>query len=108
MDKFNVELLNPAWLELDAISDFHLNEVGPKSAKNITDKILNALERLELFPLSCPLVPYTELADKGCRMLVCSKYVCIYTLVGKTVYIHHIVAAATNYPALFIDLEQNI
>ena len=101
MDEYHVELLNPAWLDLDAISDFHLHEVGPVSARKITDKILNALERLESFPLSCPLVPYKELADKGYRMLVCGNYVCIYELIGKTVYVHHIVAAATNYPTLF-------
>ena len=101
MEEYDVELLNPAWLDLDAISDYHLLEVGPDSARKITDKILAALERLESFPLSCPLVPYRELADKGYRMLVCGKYVCIYTFDGKKAYIHHIVAAATNYPALF-------
>ena len=58
MAEYSVELSSPAWLALDAISDFHLVEVGPKSARKITDKILNALERLETFPLSCPLVPY--------------------------------------------------
>ena len=101
MDKYRVELLSPAWQDLDAISDFHMHEVGPVSARKITDKILSALERLETFPLSCPLVPYKELADKGYRMLICGKYICIYELLGKTVYVHHIVAGATNYPALF-------
>jgi len=101
MSKFNVELLRPAWLDLDAIADFHLQEVGPGSAYNITNDILAALERLEHFPLSCPLVPYKELAGKGYRMLVCGKYVCIYNLHGNMVYVHHIVAAAINYPALF-------
>ena len=101
MEGYDVELLNPAWLDLDAISDYHLIEVGPDSARKITDKILTALERLESFPLSCPLVPYRELADKGYRMLVCGKYICIYRFSGKKVYVHHIVAAATNYPALF-------
>ena len=101
MHEYRVELLKPAWFDLDAIADYHLYEVGPDSAKKITDKILDALERLESFPLSCPLAPYKELADKGFRMLVCGKYVCIYELVNKIVYVHHIVAAATNYPALF-------
>lgn len=101
MDKFTVELLNPAWNDLDAISDFHLHEVGPVSAKKIIDKILDSLERLEIFPLSCPLAPYKELSDKGYRMLVCGKYICIYEIIGNIVYIHHIVAGASNYPALF-------
>jgi plasmid stabilization system protein ParE len=101
VSEYHVELLNPAWLDLDAISDFHLREVGPASARRITDRILSALERLEIFPLSCPLAPYKELADKGYRILVCGEYVCIYVLIGKTVYVHHIVAGAANYPALF-------
>ena len=101
MAKYKVELLNPAWIDLDTISDYHLFEVGPDSARKITDKILTALEQLETFPLSCPLVPYKELAERGFRILVCGKYVCVYKLQGNMVYVHHIVAAATNYPALF-------
>jgi len=104
MGKFKVELLYPAWLDLDAISDFHLNEVGPVSAKKITDSILAVLERLELFPLSCPFVPYKELAERGFRMLVCGKYLCIYVFIDNKVYVHHIVAAAINYPVLFNEI----
>ena len=101
MLSYTVEILTPAWHDLDTISDYHLFEVGPESAKKITDKILAALERLKSFPLSCPLVPYKELAERGFRMLNCGKYVCIYKPQGNIVYVHHIVAAATNYPALF-------
>jgi len=101
VDEYEVMLLSPAWSDLDVISDFHLLEVGPNSARKITDKILAALERLKTFPLSCSLVPYAELAEKGFRMLVCGKYVCIYKFDGRIVHVHHIVAAATNYPALF-------
>ena len=101
MPKYTVELLNPAWQDIDAISDFHMSEVGPKSAKKITDKIFSAIERLESFPKLYPLAPYKELADKGFRILVIEKYICIYKLQGKVVYIHHIVAGSTNYTALF-------
>ena len=102
MEEYDVQLLSPAWLDLDAISDYHLLEVGPESARKITDRILTALERLKSYPLSCPLVPYRELAERGYRMLNCGKYMCIYIFNGSKVYIHHIVAAATNYPALFM------
>jgi len=101
MTKYRVELLNPAWLDLDSIADYHLFAVGASSARKITDKILNALEQLRSFPLSCPLVPYKELADQGYRMLTCGQYLCIYKLNGSVVRVHHIVAAATNYPSLF-------
>ena len=101
MQVYKVELLNPAWIDLDLIADFHMLMVGPNSARKITDKILNALKSLEAFPLSCPLAPYKELADQGYRVLICNKYVCIYKLIGNTVFVCHIVAAASNYPALF-------
>ena len=51
MRKVRVELSAPAWLDLDAIADYHLANVGPESARKITDKILNDLNRLESFPL---------------------------------------------------------
>ena len=101
MPKYEIELLAPAWFDLDAIAEYHLLVVGTGSARKITDKILNDLKRLESFPLSCPFVPYIELAEKGYRMLVCGKYVCIYRFTGDVVFVYHIVAAASNYPALF-------
>ena len=107
MDEYDVQLLYPAWLDLDAISDYHLLEVGPDSARKITDKILTSLERLKTFPLSCSLVPYKELAEKEYRMLVCGKYIYIYKFNGKAVYVHHIVAAATNYPSLFDSVNSH-
>ena len=101
MPEYKVELLGPAWIDLDTIADFHMLTVGPNSARKITDNILNALERLETFPLSCPLAPYKELAEQDYRVLICNKYVCVYKLIGDTVFVYHIAAAASNYPALF-------
>ena len=101
VSSYKVELLASAWLELDAIADYHMEVVGPNSARKITEQILGDLERLERFPLSCPLAPYRELAELGYRILVSGKYVCINKLIGDTVYVYHVAAAATNYPALF-------
>ncbi len=61
MAEFRLEILSPAWKELDEIASYHLHVVGPISARKITDKILNALCRLEDFPLSCPYAPDAEL-----------------------------------------------
>jgi len=98
---YKIKLLNPAWLDLDAIADYHMLTVGADSARNITNKILSALERLKSFPLSCPFVPYKELAEQDYRMLVCGKYICIYKIFDDTVFVYHIAASASNYPALF-------
>jgi len=76
-------------------------EVGVESARKITDKILTALEQLEIFPLSCPLAANPILAEQGYRTLFCGKYVCVYKFIDNTVFVHHIAATAANYPALF-------
>ena len=101
MANFRLEILSPAWKELDEIASYHFLVVGPISARKITDKILNALSNLEEFPLSCPYVPDTELRDADYRMLVCDKYVCIYRLIGEVVYVYHIVNGASEYSKLF-------
>lgn len=100
MPQCKIEILAPALKELDEIAEYHLLMVGQISAKKITDRILNALERLEEFPLSCPYVPDTELKSQDYRMLVCDKYVCIYRLLGDTAYVYHIAHGATEYGKL--------
>jgi len=97
MPKFKVEILECAWKELEEIADYHLIMVGRVSAKKITDKIFDALERLSEFPLSCPYVPDSELEGQGYRMLVCDKYLCIYRLIVDVVYVYHIAHGSTEY-----------
>jgi len=100
MAKCKVEILESAWRELEEITEYHMLMVGPISAKKITDRILNALERLKEFPLSCPHVPDNELKDQDYRMLVCDQYLCIYRLIGDMIYIYHIAHGATEYGSL--------
>ena len=101
MQKIEIEILSPAWAELDEIAEYHLNAVGLNSARNITDKIISSLERLEQYPLSCPYIPDEELRLQEYRMLVCGKYVCFYRLIGNTVYVYHIVHGSRKYSTLF-------
>lgn len=105
MNKYKLQLLATAWRELEEIAHYHLLSVGAISSKKITDVILNALERLEVFPLSCPYVPDDELKNQGYRMLICNKYICIYRLIDDIVYVYHIAFGAIEYPKLF---EKNI
>lgn len=101
MQKINIEILQPAWAELDEIAKFHLHTVGVNSSRKITDKILSSLDRLEQYPLSCPYAPDEELKLQEYRMLICGKFVCFYRLIGNTVYVYHIVHGSREYSKLF-------
>ena len=57
--------------------------------------------RLELFPLSGSLPRDKELRDGGYRYVIADKYICVYKLIGETVYVYHIAHGAGNYPLLF-------
>ena len=47
MKKYKIEFLPSAWREIDEISNYYLNKVGPKSAKRVFDRILKAIESIK-------------------------------------------------------------
>jgi len=101
MQDYKLEILVPAWVELEEIAEYHLLMVGPVSAKNITDHILLSLERLKTYPLSGAVVLDSELNALGYRYVISDKYVCIYRVIGDTVFVYHIVHGSRDYPGLF-------
>ena len=100
MKKYKIEFLPSAWREIDEISNYYLNKVGPKSATKIFDRILKVIARLEIFPLSCPLINDEVLSEGGYRILICDDYICVYRLIDEVVYIYHIANGRTNYKNL--------
>jgi plasmid stabilization system protein ParE len=101
MQDYKLELLAPAWEELEEIAEYHLMMVVPVSAKNITDQILLSIERLKMYPLSGNAIFDDELNALGYRVVISGKYVCIYRVIGDTVYIYQIVHGSRDYPRLF-------
>jgi toxin ParE1/3/4 len=97
---YRLEILTPAQRELEEIARVHFELVGPVSARNITDKIYASLERLTRFPLSGSLPPDRQIREAGYRYVISGKYICVYRLVGNTVYVYHIVYGPTDYPQL--------
>ena len=97
MPKSKVEVLESAWRELEEIADYHQLMVEPISAKKITDRILDSLQRLKEYPLSCSHVPDNELKGQDYRMLICDQYLCFYRLVGDVAYVYHIAHGSTEY-----------
>lgn len=100
----NLVILESAQRELEEIVQLHKNLVGPHSARNITDLILDTLSHVEMFPLSGHIPRDKELRNGGYRYVIAGKYICMYRLIGEEVYVYHIAHGARNYPTLFKQL----
>jgi|LSQX01.2.fsa_nt_gb plasmid stabilization system protein ParE len=50
MNSYKVELLSEARLELRDIATFHKMKVGANSARRVTNRILDSIEKLSDFP----------------------------------------------------------
>ena len=100
-------ILESAQRELEGIAQLHLNLVGPNSARKITNRIFDSLSRLEQFSLSGSLPRDKQLRSGGYRYVIAGKYICVYKLIGETVYVYHIAHGAGNYPLLFKRLSRD-
>lgn len=100
--RYKIELLPTAWEDLKKIEDYYLLQFGVESAIKVTDHILNSIERLETYPDSGSLTPDTWLNKQGYRMVICERYVSIYRLIDKRVYVYHIADTQTEYTKLFV------
>lgn len=102
MDRsYKVEILPPAQEELEEIARLHMALSGPKSAREITDKLYARMETLARFPLSGSLIRDDQLKAAGYRFVPADKYLIIYRFLGDAVVIYHIAHGATDYPRLF-------
>lgn len=96
-----VEILPTAWEDLKHIEDWYLVQFGVETALKVSDRILDATERLECFPDSGSLTPDEWLNQQEYKMVICGKHVAIYKQIGKIVYIYHIADTQTEYTKLF-------
>ena len=87
MPRYRVVLLAEARDELRQIALIHKVKVGSKSAKRITDRILEALRKLEDFPTMGTLPPYERIVRAGYRMLIIDDYLCFYAIRGAEVHV---------------------
>ena len=97
-----LDILLPAQAELEEIARVHMALSGPQSARNITDRIYDAMDQLTRFPLSGPPVRDDELSAAGYRYILAGKYLVFYPLLGNTVVIYHIAHGASEYPKVSV------
>lgn len=98
---YKVKIFPTAWEDLKRIEDWYLLQFDAETALRVSGHILDAIERLEIFPNSGSLTPDEWLNQQGYRMVICEKQVVIYRRIGEIVYIYHIADTRTEYTKLF-------
>jgi toxin ParE1/3/4 len=71
-------------IDLEAIGDYIARD-SPKIAQIFVDRILNAVMRLEVFPLSGRMVP--EFSQENIREIIFRNYRIVYLIDDKKLYI---------------------
>lgn len=97
MSKLSVRLLTEARLQLRDIAAYYKMKVGHASARQITDRILEALDKLGDFPEMGMVPPSRLLAEAGYRVLIVDEHLCFYRIADDTVFVTHIVHAKSDY-----------
>ena len=100
-EQYKVEILPTAWEDLKSIEDYYLLRFGVESAMKVTDQILHSIEHLESYPDSGSLTPDKWLNRKGYRMVISERFVSIYRIIERIVYVYHIADTQTEYTKLF-------
>ena len=105
--KYRLEMLGPARAEILEIAQIHMELVGPVSARKITGRIREALERLCTHPRMGRQVRDDTLCRQGYRFLICGNYLCFYRLVADAVFVYHVVDGRRDYPKLLAGLRED-
>ena len=66
---YNVNILPSAWENLKSIEDYYAIQFDADTAIKVVNSILDAIERLEVFPDSGSLTPDPWLNEQGYRMV---------------------------------------
>ena len=98
---YKVEILPAAWNDLKSIEDYYTLEFDIETAINVSDSILDKIEKLESFPDIGNDTPDPWLNKRGYRMLICEKHVAIYKAIDTSIFIYHIFDTRQNYTKLF-------
>ena len=97
MNSYKVKLLTEARLELRDIAAYHKMKVGVISARRITNRILDAIDKLSNFPEMGMMPSSKMIAEAGYRMLMVGEYLCFYYVAGDSIFVSHIVHCSVDY-----------
>lgn len=81
MDKYIIKLNARAYRDLDEIFDYISKDLqAPENAKGQTDRLWNALKKLDAFPQSHQKRTAGTYARKGYRQLLIDNYIAIFKI----------------------------
>lgn len=103
MNKYSIEITEPAENDLIGIRDYISNELlEPSIAKKIVSRIGNAILELEGMPQRHGLVADGRLALQGVRRIIVDNYIVFYIISeeDKTVTVIRILYSRRNWQSL--------
>lgn len=101
-----VEWLFEARCEFRDILLFYRTQVGARSARRFSDRVLSSVRQLGRFPELGVLRKDTLPGRHGFRALFIEQYVCIYKIVENTVRIYHLADGRRNYIYQIFGMEE--
>lgn len=101
----SVELLPAAWEGLLKIRRHVTETFDAKTAEEVTNVILDSLERLQSFPDSGSLTPDPWLNSLGYRMVISGRRnVSVYKRIDDVIYVYLIADTRTEYTRVFRNM----
>ena len=109
MGNYSVQYSPQATQDLENIRDYILLEfANPEAALKTVEQIMDAVERLEVFPLSGAALASITGVESRYRFIVAGKYMVFYRVERESVYIDRVLYGKRDYfRVLFGNLEEN-
>ena len=98
-----VEILPSAWEDLKQIEDYYALNFDVETALQVSDHILDTIERLQDFPDSGSYTPDIWLNERGYKMVICKKHVAIYRRIQECIYVYHIADTQADLTVLVLE-----
>ncbi len=104
----NIHYSRESRRDMDTIWAYIAQELqNPSAAKRVVDGIMDAVDRLELFPLMGTPVSVAAGENGDCRFLVKGSYMIFYRCQGTDVYVDRVLYGRRDYlRILFGEMEE--
>lgn len=92
-----LQILPSARMDLAMIEDWYRANFDDDTALKVTNTIVDALERVTVFPDSGKPLLIFGLDRPGLRVVYCKRHAAVYRHLGDSVYVYHIFDTRRDY-----------